>query len=76
YYDIDARDFTQQYYSLTRDLHCWQASFTHSRTGKDWAYYFQISIKAHPDIKYERGTRAVQTNLGSYLGGGYPSAGF
>jgi lipopolysaccharide assembly outer membrane protein LptD (OstA) len=61
YYDIDARNFTQQSYSLVRDLHCWQASFTHQRTGNDWRYYFEISIKAHPDIKYERGTRAVQS---------------
>ena len=72
YYNIDARNFTQQSYSLVRDLHCWQASFTHEQTGTDWKYYFEIRIKAHPEIKYERGTRAVQ----SYLGGAYPSSGY
>ena len=72
YYDIDARNFTQQSYSLVRDLHCWQASFTHQRTGSDWRYYFEISIKAHPDIKYERGTRAVQ----SYFGAAQPAGGW
>jgi len=76
YYDVNARSFTQQYYSLDRDLHCWQASFTHTRTGKDWAYYFQISIKAHPDIKYERGSRGAQSDLGSYLGGGSVGGGY
>ncbi|MCX5752917.1 MAG: putative LPS assembly protein LptD [Candidatus Krumholzibacteria bacterium] len=64
YYNIEARDFTQQTYRLERDLHCWQASFVHERTGSDWRYYFEIAIKAHPEIKYERGTRAVQAFSG------------
>jgi lipopolysaccharide assembly outer membrane protein LptD (OstA) len=64
YYNIEARDFTQQSYRLERDLHCWQASFIHERTANDWRYYFEIRIKAHPEIKYERGTRAV----GSFFG--------
>jgi lipopolysaccharide assembly outer membrane protein LptD (OstA) len=64
YYNIEDRDFTQQTYRLERDLHCWQASFIHERTANDWRYYFEIAIKAHPEIKYERGTRAV----GSFLG--------
>jgi lipopolysaccharide assembly outer membrane protein LptD (OstA) len=61
YYNIEARDFTQQSYRLERDLHCWQASFIHERTANDWRYYFEIAIKAHPEIKYERGTRAIQS---------------
>jgi lipopolysaccharide assembly outer membrane protein LptD (OstA) len=64
YYNIEERDFTQQSYRLERDLHCWRASFVHERTGNDWRYYFEIAIKAHPEIKYERGTRAV----GSFFG--------
>jgi lipopolysaccharide assembly outer membrane protein LptD (OstA) len=73
YYNIDERNFTQQSYSIQRDLHCWQAAFTHERTANDWRYYFEIAIKAHPDIKYERGTRAVQSFLS---GGGYPGSGY
>jgi lipopolysaccharide assembly outer membrane protein LptD (OstA) len=76
YYNIDARNFTQQSYRLERDLHCWRASFAHERTGEDWRYYFEISIKAHPEIKYERGTRAIQSYLGGYPGGGYPGSGY
>jgi lipopolysaccharide assembly outer membrane protein LptD (OstA) len=64
YYNIEERDFTQQSYRLERDLHCWQASFIHERTGTDWRYYFEIAIKAHPEIKYERGTRAAQSFFG------------
>jgi lipopolysaccharide assembly outer membrane protein LptD (OstA) len=67
YYNVDARDFTQQLYKIDRDLHCWQASFVHERTGTEWRYYFQISIKAHPEIKYERGTQAAGSSLGSYV---------
>jgi lipopolysaccharide assembly outer membrane protein LptD (OstA) len=65
YYNIEDRDFTQQSYRLERDLHCWQASFVHERTGSDWRYYFEIAIKAHPEIKYERGTRAIGSFFGS-----------
>ena len=64
YYNIEDRDFTQQSYRLERDLHCWEASFVHERTGNDWRYYFEIRIKAHTEIKYERGSRAV----GSFFG--------
>ena len=66
-YDIDARNFATQSYSLVRDLHCWQAIFTHERTGTDWIYYFKIEIKVHPDIKYERGTRALDSGFGGSL---------
>ncbi len=66
YYNIEERDFTQQRYQLERDLHCWSASFVHERTGSDWRYYFEIRIKAHPEIKYERGTRGIQSSYSGY----------
>jgi hypothetical protein len=66
YYNIEERDFTQQSYRLERDLHCWSASFVHERTGNDWRYYFQIAIRAHPEIKYERGTRGIQPFYAGY----------
>ncbi len=65
YYNIEERDFTQQVYRLERDLHCWEASFVHERTASDWRYYFEIRIRAHPEIKYERGTRGIQSFYGS-----------
>ncbi|MCK4235517.1 MAG: LPS-assembly protein LptD, partial [Candidatus Krumholzibacteria bacterium] len=60
-YDIESKDFTQQQYSLKRDLHCWQASFFHRRFGDEWSYYFQIAIKDIPEIMYERGPRGLQS---------------
>jgi len=64
YYDIDSRSFRDQYYSLRRDLHCWQASFIHRRFGNEWSYYFQISVKAHPEIMWEKGIRGLQSFMG------------
>ncbi len=64
--------FTEYRYAIERDLHCWRASFNHRRFGDDWSYYFQIAIKAHPDIMYERGTRGIQSfgSMGSSLSTG------
>lgn len=61
YYDIEERDFKEYRYEIERDLHCWRASFNYRRLGTYWSYYFQIAIKAHPDIMYERGTRGIQS---------------
>jgi lipopolysaccharide assembly outer membrane protein LptD (OstA) len=72
YYDIEAHTFSNQVYTLERDLHCWHAGFTHRRFGNDRSYYFQIAIKAHPEIMYERGTRGLQSFFnGGSLPGGY-----
>jgi len=66
YYNVEAREFREQKYSIERDLHCWRASFIHRRFGNGWSYYFQIAVKAHPDIMYERGTRGLRS-LSSYF---------
>lgn len=66
YYNVETREFREQKYSIERNLHCWRASFIHRRFGNEWSYYFQIAVKAHPDIMYERGTRALR-NLSSYF---------
>lgn len=63
YYDLERGQFTNQQYSLERDLHCWQASFIHRRFGGEWSYYFQIAIKELPDIMYERGKRGLQSSV-------------
>jgi len=66
YYDIMNQSFSSQKYSITRDLHCWEASFIHRRFGNEWSYYFQIGIKAHKDIKYERGPRGLMSSIPYY----------
>jgi lipopolysaccharide assembly outer membrane protein LptD (OstA) len=63
YYDLERQEFTNQQYSLKRDLHCWQASFIHRKFGGEWSYYFQISIKELPDIMYERGKRGIRNSM-------------
>ena len=54
YYDLTEKEVTSQGYSLYRDLHCWQAMFERRESGGRSSYYFRISIKDLPDVKYER----------------------
>jgi lipopolysaccharide assembly outer membrane protein LptD (OstA) len=57
-YDVNTNVVLTQRYGLTRDLHCWQASF--SRTfviNGEAEYYFRVGIKEQREIYLERGTR-------------------
>ena len=65
YYAVEAHEFREQQYKIERDLHCWRASFVHRKFGNEWSYYFQIAIKSHPEIMYERGPRGLQ-NVGQF----------
>ena len=65
YYAVEAHEFREQQYKIERDLHCWRASFVHRKFGNEWSYYFQIAIKSHPEIMYERGPRGLQ-NTGQF----------
>jgi hypothetical protein len=53
------RDFLGDYYSITRDLHCWEMSFSRQKLGDRWEFYFRINIKAHPEIYAEEGSRGL-----------------
>jgi hypothetical protein len=44
-------------YSLTRDLHCWRASFERSFGAGRPSYYFRINVIDIPEIKYEQENR-------------------
>ncbi len=66
-YNIEMNDVVEQTYSLARDLHCWQASFVYRTYGNEWSYYFQIAIKAHRELMYERGPRGIQSPYGGYF---------
>jgi lipopolysaccharide assembly outer membrane protein LptD (OstA) len=65
YYNVQEKEFTNYQYAISRDLHCWRASFVHRQFADDWSYYFQIAIKAHPDVMYERGPRELM-GFGGY----------
>jgi lipopolysaccharide assembly outer membrane protein LptD (OstA) len=58
-YDVVAREFRSQNYSITRDLHCWEMSFTRRLYGNEWQYYFKINLRAHPEIYAENGLRGI-----------------
>jgi lipopolysaccharide assembly outer membrane protein LptD (OstA) len=57
-FDVAAREALTQRFGLTRDLHCWEASFSRVfNTGGESEYYFRLGIKEQREIYIERGTR-------------------
>lgn len=58
-YDVEAREFRGQQYSISRDLHCWEMSFSRRLYGDEWQYYFKIYLRAHPEIYAENGRRGI-----------------
>ncbi len=57
-FDVTNHAFGIQQFSLTRDLHCWTATF--SRTfapGGEAEYYFKLAVKDQKELYLERGTR-------------------
>lgn len=54
YYDLLEGSFINQSYTLTRDLHCWEAVFVRQISDADSGFYFRINIKDLPDIKIEQ----------------------
>lgn len=53
YYNIKTGEMISQDYSLYRDLHCWEARFTSSKSRDNWSYAFIIRLKAIPEVKVE-----------------------
>lgn len=54
-FDTDKKTFVEKGLTLTRDLHCFSARITWSKTGNVWDYQFKIWITKLPDVKFERG---------------------
>jgi lipopolysaccharide assembly outer membrane protein LptD (OstA) len=65
-YDVERREFGSQTVSLQRDLHDWRAAFgfTQAPNG-NFAFTFNISLKAEPDVKfdYNRSSYHQQTGV-------------
>jgi len=56
-YDFEGppgKKLVRQSFSIYRDLHCWEARLQVVPTGPGKGYWFVISIKEIPEIKYER----------------------
>ena len=51
YYDIKTGEIVSEDYSVYRDLHCWEARFSSTRSGVYWSYEFRINLKAIPELK-------------------------
>lgn len=58
-YDVEARDLFGQRFTVHRDLHCWEISFTRQQLVDEWEFYFRINIIAHPEIYAEKGRRGL-----------------
>ncbi|MGH7741340.1 MAG: putative LPS assembly protein LptD, partial [Candidatus Eiseniibacteriota bacterium] len=57
-YDITQRHLLTHRFVVTRDLHCWSATFTRDfNPGSKPEYYFRISIKNQPEMFVEHGSR-------------------
>ncbi len=54
YYDAMNENFISQSYTLSRDLHCWEAVFVRYISDVDSGFYFKINIIDIPDIKIEQ----------------------
>ncbi|MDP2808303.1 MAG: hypothetical protein Q8O74_09245, partial [bacterium] len=53
YYNIKTGEMISQDYSLFRDLHCWEARFSSSKSRDNWSYMFVIRLKVIPEVKLE-----------------------
>jgi lipopolysaccharide assembly outer membrane protein LptD (OstA) len=62
-YDVERREQSGQYFSIGRDLHCWEMSFSRQLLGDEWQYYFRVTLKAHSDLYGESGSRGVGGGL-------------
>ncbi len=51
YYNLKAGEMVSESYSIYRDLHCWEARFSSSRSGIYWSYEFRVNLKAIPELK-------------------------
>jgi lipopolysaccharide assembly outer membrane protein LptD (OstA) len=60
-WDGAAQEFASPAISVTRDLHCWKASFSRILYGDEWRYYFRIFVDRHQDDLFlESGERSVR----------------
>jgi hypothetical protein len=55
-YDFENKEFTQTFFSISRDLHCWQVSLGWTPFGTFQSYNFSIGVKSGMlrDLKLDR----------------------
>ncbi len=62
-YNVRGRESTEKVVELHRDLHCWEGSFTWIPDGSRQGYYFKLSVKQLPDIKFEKSESGIRDAL-------------
>lgn len=58
-YNVEARTMQGQDYTLSRDLHCWEMSISRRQLASEWEYYFKVTLKGHPEVYAEQGSRGL-----------------
>ena len=55
-YDLSQRKLTTSSISITRDLHCWQMSFSWIPFGhyKSWSFHIGVKAASLQDLKYDK----------------------
>ena len=54
-YSFETSEFTYHRVDLSRTLHCWEAAFSYNATPLQNEFYFRISVRDLPDLKFESG---------------------
>ena len=57
-YDFTRNEFASQMFTLTREMHDWNATFAFMRAPNgNFTFNFHIALRAQPDIKFDWDTR-------------------
>jgi hypothetical protein len=62
-YNFRERESTDKAIDLYRDLHCWEGTFTWIPAGSRKGYYFKLSAKLIPDLKFEKSESGIRDAL-------------
>jgi lipopolysaccharide export system protein LptA len=60
-FDVKGGQMVSQFFTVKRELHCWEMQFTRSISGNIGdEYYFKINVKSLPEVYYEQGSRGLR----------------
>jgi len=60
-YDVTGGQMVSQFFTVKRELHCWEMQFTRSISGDVGdEYYFKINVKNLPEVYFEQGSRGLR----------------
>jgi lipopolysaccharide assembly outer membrane protein LptD (OstA) len=60
-FDLKTGTMVSQFFTVKRELHCWEMQFTRSISGDIGnEFYFKINVKNLPEVYYEQGSRGLR----------------